>query len=95
MSHESTLAWMDRRLREELAATEVLIHDDSRRHAGHEGAKSGGGHYFVTVVSSRFAGLTPVKRHRLVNGALREGFGPRIHALSITALTPEEHKQTG
>jgi BolA protein len=64
--------------------------DDSARHAGHEGAKSGGGHYVVTIVSSKFAGHNLVQRHRMVYEALGDAMRKDIHALSIRARTPEE-----
>jgi len=40
-------------------------------------------------VSPRFASLSSLKRHRLVNGALKEEIG-RIHAWSAICRTPEE-----
>ena len=59
-------------------------------HAGHAGARSGGGHYAVTVVSVRFRGLDLLARHRLVYQALGQAMHNDIHALSISAYTPEE-----
>ena len=68
----------------------VRIVDESARHAGHAGAKDGGGHYVLTIVSSRFAGQPPLARHRLVYDALRDMMHKNIHALSVKAYTPEE-----
>lgn len=68
----------------------VVITDESALHAGHEGARSGGGHFQLTIVSNRFANLNTVARHRLVYQALESLMGSRIHAISITALTPDE-----
>lgn len=68
----------------------VEITDESALHAGHAGARSGGGHFQLTIVSKRFANLNTVSRHRLVYEALASLMGSRIHALSITALTPDE-----
>lgn len=81
------------RMRDKLAAldpSEIAIEDDSALHAGHEGAKSGGGHYRLRMVSERFSGLLPLARHRLVYDALGEMMQRDIHALSIQALTPDE-----
>jgi BolA protein len=76
-------------LRAALQPVSLHVRDDSAEHAGHAGAREGG-HYAVTLVSERFAGLTRVARHRLVYDALgplkREG----IHALAIEARTPDE-----
>jgi BolA protein len=48
------------------------VDDDSALHAGHEGAKGGGGHYSVTIVSPVFAGVGPLERHRMVYEALAD-----------------------
>ena len=60
------------------------------RHAGHAGARGGGGHFAATIVSNRFEGLNAVQRHRLVYEALGELMKTDIHALSVRALTPKE-----
>ncbi|MDK9704922.1 MAG: BolA family transcriptional regulator [Sulfuritalea sp.] len=80
-------------MREKLAALEpasVDIIDDSARHAGHEGARGGGGHFRLAIVSSRFAGCRTMERHRLVYDALGPLMKKEIHALSIDARTPDE-----
>lgn len=85
-------ATMDR-MRESLASLEPLdinIIDDSALHAGHAGAKSGGGHYRLSIVSPRFVGCRTMARHRLVYDALGALMKQEIHALSITALAPDE-----
>ncbi len=64
--------------------------DDSHKHAGHEGAKSGGGHYDLTIVSAKFEGENGLGRHRLIYAALAEMMPSEIHALSIKAFTPDE-----
>lgn len=81
------------RMRELLAALEPLaldIVDDSALHAGHEGAKSGGGHFRLSIVSPRFSGETTLARHRLVYTTLAPLMHRDIHALAIAALAPGE-----
>jgi len=73
-----------------LTPTLLEIKDDSDKHAGHAGAKQGGGHFSVTIVSSIFTEKTLIQRHRLVYAALDELMKTKIHALSINALTPDE-----
>lgn len=73
-----------------LQPQQLEIADDSALHAGHEGAKSGGGHYRLSIVSPQFAGLNTLQRHRLVYAALGSLMQHEIHAMSINALTPEE-----
>ena len=73
-----------------LAPERVDIVDDSAQHAGHAGARAGGGHYRLTLVSAAFSGLNGVARHRLVYQTLGDLMEQKIHALSITARTPDE-----
>lgn len=73
-----------------LAPVSLEIEDESHKHAGHAGARDGRGHFRVDVVSSAFAGLGPVARHRAVYAALGELMTTDIHALAIRARTPEE-----
>lgn len=73
-----------------LAPESLEIEDESAQHAGHEGAKGGGGHYRVTIVSGRFAGLPLQARHRMVYGALGPLMLKDIHALAIQAYAPDE-----
>ena len=49
-----------------------------------------GRHFFATIVSSEFAGLTRIKRHQRVYAALGERMREEIHALSMKTLSPEE-----
>jgi BolA protein len=73
-----------------LAPTRIELDDESALHAGHAGARSGGGHYRLRIVSTAFAGKNTVARHRLVYQALGELMKQQIHALAIDARTPEE-----
>lgn len=81
------------RMRERLAALDpetVDILDESGQHVGHEGARGGGGHYQLTIVSPRFAGLKAQARHRLIYQALGTLMQHDIHALAIQAYAPDE-----
>ena len=64
--------------------------DDSAKHAGHAGAKVGGGHYIVTIVSQSFRGLSLLEQHRLVYDTLGEMMGREIHALALSTSAPPE-----
>jgi len=68
----------------------IEVVDESSLHAGHVGARAGGGHYQLTLISAAFEGQNGVGRHRQIYQALGDLFPARIHALSITALTPGE-----
>ncbi len=84
-----TIALMQQRL-SGLQPESLDIIDDSAKHAGHAGAASGGGHYRLTIVSKQFAGKPQVARHRLIYQALGDMMQRQIHALSITAYTPDQ-----
>jgi BolA protein len=73
-----------------LAPDSVLIEDESAQHAGHEGAKAGGGHYRVVIVSQRFTGQPLQARHRMVYEAMGPLMHKDIHALAIRAYAPDE-----
>jgi len=96
--------WIAARLQAEFEPAELIVEDDSARHAGHAGA-SEGSHFNLTIVSNRFSSKSRVARHRLVYDALADALphhanenktqpaasGTRgIHALAIAAFTPEE-----
>jgi len=68
------------------------VKDDSHRHAGHEGARDGRGHFKVHVVSAAFEGQLPLARHRAVYAALGTMMETDIHALSIRAETPVKNR---
>ena len=68
----------------------IEILDESAKHEGHEGAKDGGGHFFLTIVSYDFSKKSTMDRHRMIYAALEEMMNKDIHALSIKAYTPEE-----
>jgi len=76
----------------------LVIQDDSGRHAGHSGAmrtdgSQGETHFSVRIVSAQFAGLSRVERQRRVYDVLSEELSDRVHALSLTALSPAETAQ--
>lgn len=66
----------------------LTIVDESHKHAGHAGARDGRGHFKVSLVSEKFAGMLPLARHRAVYAALGSLMQTDIHALSIDARQP-------
>jgi BolA protein len=84
---------MEELIRERLSCLDpdaIEVFDDSQEHVGHAGARDGGGHYQLVIVSSHFAGKNAVARHRLVYEALADLMPKSIHALAIRAYAPEE-----
>ncbi len=71
--------------------TELVVTDDSARHAGHAGSRPGGEtHFSVKIVTSAFAGLSHVERQRRIYKILAWEMKTQIHALSLTTLAPGE-----
>jgi BolA protein len=64
--------------------------DESAAHAGHEGARAGGGHYRLVIVARAFEGKPAQLRHRMVYEALGPMMKHEIHALAIKAYAPGE-----
>ncbi len=91
----STAERIEYLLRQALAATQVMVEDESAQHVGHPGAASGRRHYRVTVVSPLFEGKSLVMRHRLVYEALAGEMQQTIHALALTTLAPSEAQARG
>ena len=64
----------------ELPDAEVMVRD----------LTGGGDHLEAVVISGKFVGLSKVKQHQLVYGALKEALGSEaIHALALKTYTPE------
>jgi BolA protein len=78
---------MVEQIRSRLAAafspSELDVVDEGHKHIGHAG--EGKGHYHVHIVSPAFAGVLPIRRHRMVYAALDDLMNHGIHALSIDA----------
>jgi len=73
-----------------LAPESLEVLDESAAHAGHEGARSGGGHYRLIIVSREFSGKPVQARHRMIYDALEPLMKKEIHALAIKAYAPGE-----
>ena len=72
-----------------LQSEQLELVDESHLHAGHAGVREGGGHYRLKIVSGEFAGKSTVARHRMIYSALGDMMKHEIHALTITACTPD------
>jgi acid stress-induced BolA-like protein IbaG/YrbA len=56
----------------------------------HLDVEGDGRHFFATIVSAEFEGLSRVRRHQRVYEALGDRMREQIHALSMKTLTPAE-----
>jgi BolA family transcriptional regulator, general stress-responsive regulator len=74
-----------------LEPTRLDVINESHLHAGHRNSPgTGESHFRVLVVSPKFAGLSRVARHRLVNETLAGLVGGKVHALALNAFAPGE-----
>ena len=88
--NQERIVLFEQDLHKTFALERLIIEDESHLHAGHAGAASGGGHFKLTIVAPEFKGLTLVARHRAIYAALNRHIPAEIHALTISAMTPEE-----
>ena len=80
-----------RLLSAEFAPTSLEVINDSASHHGHAGHDgSGESHFTVAIESAAFTGVSRLQRQRMVNAALGDIPGRRVHALAIRARAPGE-----
>lgn len=60
--------------------THLEVFNESYMHNVPKGSET---HFKVVVVSEEFDGVSLIKRHRMVNNALRDELAGGVHALSI------------
>jgi BolA protein len=73
------------------APTRLEVINDSASHHGHAGHDgSGESHFTVDIESPAFSGVSRVARQRMVNRALGDIPGQRVHALAIRVKAPGE-----
>ena len=71
------------------APTRLQVVNDSAKHRGHTGDDgSGESHFTVVVESAAFKDKSRLERQRMVNAALGDIPGDRVHALAIRAFAP-------
>lgn len=82
---------IEKLLRASLDPDRLEVINDSAKHHGHAGDDgSGESHFTVVIESAAFAGKNRLERQRMVNRALGDIPGERVHALAIRALAPGE-----
>ena len=73
------------------APTQLAVINDSASHSGHSGDDgSGESHFTIVIESAAFTGVSRLERQRMVNRALGDIPGERVHALAIKATAPGE-----
>ncbi len=78
-------------LRSSFAPIRLAVINDSANHHGHSGDDgSGASHFTVEIESAAFSGVARLERQRMVNRALGDIPGQRVHALAVKAKAPGE-----
>jgi BolA protein len=74
-----------------LQPTQLVVEDESHRHAGHAGARpEGETHFRVTMVSAAFSGVSRIDRSRRVHEILAEELNGPVHALALSLKSPAD-----
>ncbi len=90
---------MERKLNEAFSPERLAVINESHLHAGHHHVENGEEaefdgtgetHFRVRIVSSAFAGMSRVERHRAVNALLAPELKAGLHALAIEPAAPGE-----
>jgi BolA family transcriptional regulator, general stress-responsive regulator len=91
MTKTSLQSEMEALLTAAFAPTSLAVINDSAKHSGHSGDDgSGESHFTVEIESAAFTGQSRVNRQRMINKALGDIPGQRVHALAIKAQAPGE-----
>ena len=82
---------MEALLKEAFSPTRLEVVNDSAQHSGHAGDDgSGESHFTVVIEAPAFADKSRLERQRMVNRALGDIPGNRVHALAVRAFAPGE-----
>lgn len=73
-------------LQNAFSPTQLVVLDDSAKHAGHIGSKEGAGHYTVLIAADCFKNKSRVVIHREIYAALGHLIPAEIHALQLKML---------
>ena len=95
----SIQATIEAKLQRAFSPERLQVVNESHLHAGHHHAESdhhaefdgeGETHFRVRLVSTTFAGMSRIERHRAVNALLKEELDAGVHALAIEPAAPGE-----
>ena len=82
---------IETRLSAAFAPSRLVVTNDSAEHSGHSGDDgSGASHFSVEIEAAAFAGIGRLERQRMVNRALGDLPGQRVHAMAVKAMAPGE-----
>lgn len=83
MNNRERIEQMQARLESTLNPESLTITDDSHKHVGHAGAKTGMGHFTIDIQAKALEGKSRIEQHKLIYQALGDMMDTEIHALAI------------
>ena len=93
-THQTVQGEMEQLLSAAFSPLRLAVINDSARHHGHSGDDgSGESHFTVEIESAAFAGKSRLERQRMVNRALGDIPGNRVHAVAIKASAPGDARK--
>ncbi|MCP4317345.1 MAG: BolA family transcriptional regulator [Hyphomicrobiales bacterium] len=83
---------MTKKLYDAFSPDRLDVINESSMHAGHQESFDGTGetHFRIRIVSSKFASMSRIARHRAINELLSEELAGAVHALAIEPAAPDE-----
>lgn len=75
-----------------LSPTWLTVENESHMHSVPANSET---HFKVTLVSERFEGMMPVKRHQQLYALLADELAGPVHALALHPYTPAEWQARG
>ncbi len=84
MDNQQRISLIKERLQNQLDCNELQVIDESHLHIGHEGAKSGAGHFALIISCDELKAISRVNAHRKIYQLLGDLIPTEIHALRIT-----------
>lgn len=86
MINQDRIQRMEEKLIAQFSPEHLVIEDQSYLHVGHEGAKSGRGHFKITISAKDLQGLSRLEQHRKIYECLGAMMDTDIHALTIDVI---------
>lgn len=86
MTNEQRILTIEDKLTHAFQPTQLSVIDESHKHVGHAGAKSGRGHFKIRIAADCFNGKNELQVHRAIYKALDDLMTTDIHALSIELI---------
>lgn len=86
LTNKQRIELIEQRITNALAPTHLEVHDESHLHAGHPGAKTGRGHFYVEIASPHFKEQKLIACHQMIYAAVGELMDTDIHALRIKII---------